>query len=410
MENNNEKTVFLSSTENSDTHDSEKTTINNNTKTAENSDEATQIQSSENKQDEGSQSNLKKVVNKSPEGISGGTFAAGVAGAAVAGTALGATYSEQIKNVLNGDGYGAPDSPEADLNSVKPDNLVEAPSNAQFASFGNNTENQNLHGSSTFEMSKTDYQGNVYNVTMSDFDGDGKFDLATEEIQLVNGTSISYTATGDQINSTFLDDFNSISMEQPQRTHQTNQGSSGLGNGHGTNELAITGTDAEGNYVNITITDFNGDGIADIANESITTPNGTTVSLTQTGNQIDTSFYNTSSFASSEDYQNLSISDTNGAGASVVFEDMGEPSSYQPSMVEYSEFSTEEATPQEIETGQNYENIDWAAFNEAPSEIETNQYGEHLSDTNFDEYQTPESYEENNFYENENDLTDGGFM
>ena len=70
----------------------------------------------------------------------------------------------------------------------------------------------------------------------------------------------------------------------------------------------------------------------------------------------------------------------------------------------------ETETPQTVETGENYENIDWASFSDAPAAMESSHYGEQLSETNFDQYQTPESYEDNNIYESGNDITDGGFM
>ena len=412
MENNNEKTVFLSSTGNPEAQDSEKTTISNDAAKPES--ESTQIQKEEKKQEPTKPSPLNKTGNKSDKGISGGAFAAGVAGAAVAGTALGATYSDEIKGVFAGEGFNSPDSLEAEANQAKPENTADTPL-AEFASMNQNSEANTMHGSSTFEMSTTDEQGNVYNVTMTDFDGDGKLDIATEEIQLVDGTSISYTATGDQINNSFLQDFNN--PPPPQHHTTRNEGDSAPNPEpietpptHGINEVEISGTDAEGNFIHVTVTDYNGDGIADVAHESITTPGGTTIAFTQTGDQIDTSLFNSSNYASSEDYQSLSGTSDYAQNPSENISEINEAATYQAPIEDVFGMPNETETPQTVETGENYENIDWASFSDAPAAMESSHYGEQLSETNFDQYQTPESYEDNNIYESGNDITDGGFM
>ena len=127
MENNNlknnddDKTVFLSSSNNSSNENLEKTTINMENLNDQSNQETTQVQNTS-KSDQVPQpptSPINKMESKGGK-ISGGTFAAGVAGTAVAGAALGATFSEEIENVLDGNGFSAPDS-TAEAAEVKPE-------------------------------------------------------------------------------------------------------------------------------------------------------------------------------------------------------------------------------------------------------------------------------------------------
>jgi hypothetical protein len=127
MENNNlnnnddDKTVFLSSSDNTNKQSLDKTTINMENSNNQNKADITQIQDT-GKLDQGPKPPtppISKVESKGSK-ISGGAFAAGVAGTAVAGAALGATFSEEIENVLDGNGLSAPDS-TAEAAEVKPE-------------------------------------------------------------------------------------------------------------------------------------------------------------------------------------------------------------------------------------------------------------------------------------------------
>lgn len=135
MENNNlnnnddDKTVFLSSSNNTSKENLEKTTINMENSNNQSKADATQIQNT-NKSDQVPQSPtppINKVESKGGK-ISGSAIAAGVLGTAVAGAALGATFSEEIENVLDGNGFSTPDSttvtaeikPEVQSNPIEP--------------------------------------------------------------------------------------------------------------------------------------------------------------------------------------------------------------------------------------------------------------------------------------------------
>jgi hypothetical protein len=127
MENNNlnnnddDKTVFLSSSNNTNKQNLDKTTINMENSNNQSKADITQIQDT-GKSDQGPKPPtppISKVESKGGK-ISGGAFAAGVVGTAVAGAALGATFSEEIENVLDGNGLSAPDS-TTQATEVKPE-------------------------------------------------------------------------------------------------------------------------------------------------------------------------------------------------------------------------------------------------------------------------------------------------
>ena len=127
MENNNlnnnddDKTVFLSSSNNTSKQNLDKTTINMENTNNQSKADTTQIQDTS-KSDQGPQPPtppISKVESKGGK-ISGGAFAAGVVGTAVAGAALGATFSEEIENVLDGNGLSATDS-KTETVEIKPE-------------------------------------------------------------------------------------------------------------------------------------------------------------------------------------------------------------------------------------------------------------------------------------------------
>jgi len=157
--------------------------------------------------------NTKKTDSK----ISPGLFAAGVAGAAIGGTALGTAFSDEIKEVFNVESFNAPDSPEAEAQEVNPAHPLD---NSTGQGLGNTSnilqtafheDSSESHSqipiagdhASSFEISSTDTAGNTYTVSMVDIDGDGDVDSQSGHIQLVDGSTVSFTQTGDNLNPLF---------------------------------------------------------------------------------------------------------------------------------------------------------------------------------------------------------------
>jgi LysM repeat protein len=134
--------------------------------------------------------------------------AAGVAAAAAtgaAGVALGATYSENIKEVLanpfesDETPPSAEEVPLAEASTTVEENPVQVePVNAEVEA--------NMDGMSSLEISGTDQEGNVYSVSFLDIDGDGESDIQTAEFQTVDGVTVSYTEFGNSLDSLFTND------------------------------------------------------------------------------------------------------------------------------------------------------------------------------------------------------------
>lgn len=133
-----------------------------------------------------------------------------VAGAAasvasgVAGVALGATYSEEIKEVV-GNPFEADETltaEEVPLAEASP-TVEEEPVQVEPVDFGGEV---NLDGMSSLEISGIDQEGNVYSVSFLDIDGDGQSDIQTAEFQTVDGFTVSYTEYGNSLDSLFTND------------------------------------------------------------------------------------------------------------------------------------------------------------------------------------------------------------
>lgn len=147
---------------------------------------------------------LKKAGTKGEKSFSSGAFAAGVAGAAAAGVAAGTVFSDDIKTAFTATPYDAPESPdeeahevtaaeaETETNTPEPVTtpVVEASVSEPLATPEHHDE------PSQFTLHHEDQNG-VYEVTCTDLDSDGQFDVMTGEAQLVDGNSVSFTASGD---------------------------------------------------------------------------------------------------------------------------------------------------------------------------------------------------------------------
>jgi LysM repeat protein len=159
---------------------------------------------------DGSANSAKDILDKAnnnKSGINPGVFAAGVAGAGIAGTAAGAVFSEDLNDVFTPD---VTDSSTGNASEV-----------SQASIFGNtdfSTENASENASAdsitptavtneeavddnSIQMKFSDSEG-TYEVTLHDDNGDHQVDSMTVDAQLVDGTNVSYTASGTLLEDT----------------------------------------------------------------------------------------------------------------------------------------------------------------------------------------------------------------
>jgi hypothetical protein len=151
---------------------------------------------------------LKSASKEENKGVSAGLFAAGVAGAAAAGVAAGTVYSDEIKGVFEASTYDAPESPEEEIQDATE---LATEAEAGDALVNNDMANTAAEvdsvsdGASHLSYQFSDQNG-VYEVTMIDQDSDGNMDTISGEAQMVDGSSVSFTAAGDTLHSFFSND------------------------------------------------------------------------------------------------------------------------------------------------------------------------------------------------------------
>jgi LysM repeat protein len=228
--------------------------------------------------------------------------------------------------------------------------------------------------SSSFEISSSDGAGNTYAVSFVDLDGDGTIDSQTAHIQFVDGSSISYTETGESLSGLFAD---TAEIATP----QDYQGVSDLSN--------LSGQD---NFIN-----------AEFATHSYEVQPGDTLSEIAEAN--DTSIEHLMEL-------NPEISDPNliYANSELVIpendhisnpyeigNDFGSPPEY---------YAADPINPADGD----YAPVDWASFSDDPVVNDGSDYGNLLAQTDFEGYQTPDSYIDTNDYEFGNDSVSSEFL
>lgn len=182
---NNDKTVVFNSSKNVDKADLDKTQVQQSANTARSvaNDDKTVINiesiSSEDKNPE-SNDEVKDTIAQKPEskGISKGAFAAGIAGAGVAGVAAGTVFSEDIK--------GAVEAIATNFSG----NTDDIPEVTEDISQG------------TASLTFSDTTG-VYEVSLTDTIGDGNIDSLDVSAQLVDGTNVQFSASGPLLDQIF---------------------------------------------------------------------------------------------------------------------------------------------------------------------------------------------------------------
>ena len=181
----NDKTIVFNKSKNVDTSNLDKTQVQQSVNTAgsvskdDNTVNNTESISSKAKNsesnDEVKDSNTQKGGSK---GISTGAFAAGIAGAGIAGVAAGTVFSEEIKGTVEA---------IATNFSGNSDDIPEV------------TEDMS-QGSASLTFSDTT---GVYEVALTDTIGDGNIDSLNIEAQLVDGTNVQFSASGPLLDQIF---------------------------------------------------------------------------------------------------------------------------------------------------------------------------------------------------------------
>jgi LysM repeat protein len=218
--NDDDKTIIFSSSQKVPTEDSSDKTVleDHSDKTQIQTPNPTNPQDMENKSTSPNQDsshsekmeNLKGKTDKS--GVSPGAAAAGMAAAAVAGTAAGTIYSDEIKGVFNQDDIKTTE----DTTAINSKTELE---DSDHASHDNVNNDLKTEVPSVIEISSTDDQGNIYNVSLVDVDSDGHIDYETAKVDFADGSSLNFTVAGDNLD-TLNESMNIASTEDHEQLQQ----------------------------------------------------------------------------------------------------------------------------------------------------------------------------------------------
>jgi LysM repeat protein len=367
--------VFSSSNKTQDFDNSDKTVVSNDS-------DKTQIQSSptvsseniekpaqesQNTSEVASSNTIENLKNMNKQsGTSKAAVAAGVVGAGVAGAALGTIYSDEIKDVFPVEGFDAPESPEAEALTATPENPINQLGNASVLNNGQNpinTTNVPVDHSSTFEMSSTDADGNTYSVSFIDNDSDGKIDSQTASIHFVDGTSISYTETGENLDPLFSNNSAIASPEDFTGIPDYVQGNNSdthmyeVQAGDTLSQIAADNDTSIANIIELNPEISDPDVI--YAHQNIEIPNNDNISNPYEGGV------------------GLGNESVEYVGESIAYSD--------DSVGVIDEASTPDGS---------YEDVDWNSFEEDPIVADNSDYDSALSQTDFDNYGATDSYYE----------------
>ena len=177
--------------------------------------------------------NIKELDDKSKvsknSAIAGG-IAAGVVGAA-AGVAAGAHFSDEIKNSFAQAEINAPESiaqeeqnnsqNQTDLSaSSSPESIAQEEynnvHNTTTHTIDNSSESNQLVNNSAQSSLNIEYHDSsgTYEITCVDFNSDGKMDSMTLSAEMVDGTSVTYTATGQELDQLLMGDVELASQDE----------------------------------------------------------------------------------------------------------------------------------------------------------------------------------------------------
>lgn len=344
---------------------------------------------------------LEEIKGKSTESkVSTGLFAAGVAGAAIGGTAFGAGFSDEIKEVFAAETVNTSESPESDPQEVIPQKETSVSGNAETNAShpintaihgGQATENPNPSipqvESSSFEISSTDASGSVYNVSFVDIDGDGDIDSQSGNIHFVDGTSVSFTENGNNISPLFYGRPEFASLQDYQVAPEfeelvTPNNILNTSSSIEENESVYCGTLVE-EYSNHSSTE----NLVGVIDSNITDPNemyaGANLVIPDNDN-ISNPYELASELgdgAQPTETTEAIVSDESLAETAEGIE--LDDSDYQA--------ISDDPLMEQVDGG-DFEQVDWASFSDDAPSVDNEVYGEELTQTDFDSYETPDSY------------------
>lgn len=171
------------------------------------------------KEEQSKKNNLAK--DKKSSGISKGAFAAGVGGAAIGGVAAGTVFSDEIKGVFHHDDASTASTDGAiakaaqqaaaqnsTSNEIPAPNTVDDQSNEPITNASasnemhskndaipNEMQSNNEAISNEMHVEYADNEGH-YEVSLIDLDGDGNPDSMSVDAELVDGSHITFSASG----------------------------------------------------------------------------------------------------------------------------------------------------------------------------------------------------------------------
>jgi len=362
-----EKTVILSSSANVNKEDFDKTIINSDDsasqKQTDNSDSKT---SSQPKATSDTIVPPNKKVQKEGGKVSGGTFAAGVAGAAIAGTALGTTYAEEIKSTIDKIRSGNSELAEEEV-IAEPNTEPLQPQEGNTSLHTHNVAEPSPESPENgIELSTTDENGNIYTVSFSDLDNDGNTDFAHVGVTMIDGTSIQVSASGEQFISSLFGGTNEIASAEDYEN------------------LGVLSTEGDGTFQNVSDSDFEVTNNDDVAEANTLTTGNPEIEILD---------------SESDEIHELQPSEINENGGTL---------STLP--IENEIVSDDASTAVEMETGTNYDNIDWASFNDSPASIDNSNYGQALESMDFDNLSSLEGIEDQNFCDPGNSSFENEFL
>lgn len=382
IDRNDDKTVVYSSDAHAaDANASEKTTVTNQVDKTQvqnpvEAEKATGAPVGKNNSAEANEPKTEKDQKKST-GFSAGAFAAGIAGAGLAGVAAGTVFSDDIKGVFPVESFDTPQSSEADALEVSPESHDS--SGSLFVDLLGGASD----GPASIEISATDTDGSIYTVSLLDIDGDGKTDFETGSIQFVDGSSISYTEMGDSLNPLLTDQSEFASPSEY----------------HGLSEFANLVQPAE---------------IIGIEND-------THSYLIQPGDTLSEIAADNNTSIEHLMELNPDISDPNMIYAhnELLIPDndhINNPYEIEGGFADQpGDLLDSPNIPVPYETVGNgavgdFANVDWASFSDDPVVNDGSDYGNALANTNFDSYETPDSYQDNSYAEPGNDFVSTEFL
>jgi LysM repeat protein len=162
---------------------------------------------------------LKASLNKQEKsgGVSTGAAIGAAAAAGAAGVAFGTAYSDKIKDAFSGIGASATEGSDPVANTPEPTTgdeggTTDGSTTADPISTSGGTSPASGADSGYINVSYSDPSGNAYGIYVSDMDNDGKLDFAEADITAVDGSNIHITASGDGFMNMLQDQ---ISMASP---------------------------------------------------------------------------------------------------------------------------------------------------------------------------------------------------